>query len=73
MKLSFNGTKVTVKIGSRIKTYPISASDCFLGKQEEEEEYSAGAMPRTHALVAQLVAQQTFNLCAAGSTPAEGI
>lgn len=30
MKLSFNGTKVTVKIGSRIKTYPISASDCFL-------------------------------------------
>lgn len=38
MKLSFNGTKVTVKIGSRIKTYPISASDCFLGKQEEEEE-----------------------------------
>ena len=38
MKLSFNGTKVTVKIGSRIKTYPISASDCFLFHEEKEAQ-----------------------------------
>lgn len=38
MKLSFNGTKVTVKIGSRIKTYPISASDCFFSCEEEEAQ-----------------------------------
>ncbi len=40
MKFSFSGNnKFTVKIGSCSRNYPLSAIECFLSSDKDEEEH----------------------------------